>query len=270
MRVQKTTALPEPAFLSQTRDAARKEQGQGEQQGQEEHGPPPEGLDPKQVWSMHAQMDANKDGHATIEEMLTYGKEMRRRMAIEPTENLFRDMDKDNDTFLSLEEILNVSRPTEKVSREAMIEEITATFRAADRDKDGKLEPREALLQFFPEHDPKVLAAATLEAFKRLDTDRNGQVDQKEFERGVENEQERHDFVWLDKNHDGLLHPTELSHWHSRALPTEKALRRLMLHADSDLDGMVTPEELDIVGKVHGQTEEYSPLLAWARVHSEL
>jgi len=225
--------------------------------------------------------DANKDGKATMQEIMAFAHEQRKKETEMAGIGLIEDMDTDKDNQLSLDEHLNHltkhAMSWRELEKEVAIE--TAKFRAADENGDEVLTSSEIAALFFPEVSAKVLAISVQANMQMKDKDGDGKLTPAEFW-GAFNEDGTadvmliadmaEDFKKLDKDGDGLLNAGELGAWESGTFHTELAMLKLMEIADKDGDMAATFQELENARELILSTDAQYQLMEWAELPGEL
>jgi len=239
-------------------------------------------LSSAQIRAVHKFVDSNTDGKVSLSEMMAYSAAMRKEIAAKDISAVLDEMDLDKDGRLSVDELIQDMQQwgeeTEEDKNEKTwrIEAEKEKFNAADSDRDGYLDSEELPGLFYPETHDGVLALTTMLALKLKDKDQDGKLSLNEFweEDPINDdfkitEEEKADFVKLDKNRDGFLDLEELKHWESGNFHTEEAMKQLFELADKDNDMHVTADEMDSA-KLHiaGSDAQYH-LMEWAE-HKEL
>lgn len=227
-------------------------------------------LSSEQLKGIHAKFDSNKDGKASLEEMLRYGTDTRIRIARQDAASILEDLDSNKNGKLELSEHLTrLKDDTEGMDEEekeliGQTEKLeTEKFKLADADKDGVLSENEIPALFYPEVDPATLALVTKAQLERRDKNGDGKLSVEEVD------DERPDFKSLDKDGDGFLTFEELIPWESGHFHTKEALSDLLNMADADNDGHVSEVELEQAReKMRGSDAEMS-LAEWIE-HEEL
>jgi len=208
--------------------------------------------------ALFRKFDANKDGKATMQEIMGFAHEKNKQAAEMNSLGIMDGVDTDADNQLSLDEYLNHLTKHATTWRELQKEVATETakFRAADENGDEVLTSSEIAALFFPEVSAKVLAISVQANMQMKDKDGDGKLTPAEFW-GAFNEDGTadvmliadmaEDFKKLDKDGDGLLNAGELGAWESGTFHTELAMLKLMEIADKDGDMAATLQELETV-----------------------
>jgi len=233
--------------------------------------------------AMHEKIDKNKDGKASLVEVLAYSDEMRKRIAVKDIHTILDEMDSDKDGKLSLDELLKDMEQwgegDEQDKNEALArkELETAKFKVADSNQDGLLDPEELPALFYPETHDGVLELTVKSTLKQKDADGDGFLTPKEFWEGdavdgedlAISEEETADFMKLDKDGNGKLDLEEMKLWESGKFHTEEAMKKLFDIADKDSDMHVTAAELDAAREQIAGSDAQYHLMEWAE-HFEL
>eukprot|EP00747_Dinoflagellata_sp_TGD_P078923 gnl/TRDRNA2_/TRDRNA2_160286_c1_seq4.p1 gnl/TRDRNA2_/TRDRNA2_160286_c1~~gnl/TRDRNA2_/TRDRNA2_160286_c1_seq4.p1 ORF type:complete len:292 (+),score=89.92 gnl/TRDRNA2_/TRDRNA2_160286_c1_seq4:64-939(+) len=229
-------------------------------------------LTTEEMFAVHALLDADKDGKASLEEMLAYQKQMRVRQSGRGTKAFLEHLDKNEDGYVDLAEAIAELATDEQEGelddedaqlhawnlRRKAFEELK--FDAADKNKDSLLSMEELAAFMNPEIDDSVLEVATRYFLVEKDVDRDSLLNPMEFWigeeinqrgaaaalEGVEQvpEEKVQEFNELDKNKDGRIDQKELKVLESGLFHTEQILSTLLTAVDSDHDGYVTAQEL--------------------------
>eukprot|EP00747_Dinoflagellata_sp_TGD_P166559 gnl/TRDRNA2_/TRDRNA2_189517_c0_seq1.p1 gnl/TRDRNA2_/TRDRNA2_189517_c0~~gnl/TRDRNA2_/TRDRNA2_189517_c0_seq1.p1 ORF type:complete len:326 (-),score=83.57 gnl/TRDRNA2_/TRDRNA2_189517_c0_seq1:85-1062(-) len=223
---------------------------------------------------MHGLLDADKDGKASLAEMVAYWMKMRTEQSKVDIKDALDDMDEDKDGKISEKEAVKTfdeGALEEGVSKE-QLEEVANSwfmkerieldkrkFSAADKNKDGFLNEEELPLFLNPEIDDEVLDAANKHTLESKDADKDGLLNLTEFFFGEplrhlgELEEGSHErlpdedielFHKMDKNGDGKLDFHELRPRESGVMHVQEAMEGLIALADRDKDGHLTLEEM--------------------------
>lgn len=242
-------------------------------------------LTSQQAIFMHAQIDQDGDGHASLAEVMGFSREMRGAIAKMDIRFIMKEMDLDRDGRLTLEEVLKDMQQWAEEDPSARREDASwrqrveaAKFLAADVNGDGFLSLGELPPLFYPETRDSVLDITVAAAFEQKDLDGDGFLTEAEFwEGGLDMDEEEvpttaeehSDFSRLDADGDGRLNVDELSAWESGHYHTLEAMRKLFAVADSDRDAHLTAAELDAARlKLAGSDAQYI-LMEWLE-HREL
>lgn len=240
-------------------------------------------LTSEQMRGMHAQIDANKDGKVSMEEIILYSQSMRKVIAKKDIHTVIDEMDSDKDGKLSLVELLKDMEQwgeegEEDKAQAAKRKELeTVKFHAADANKDGFLDTEELPALFYPETHDGVLELTAAATLKSKDTNGDGVLTSKEFWEGdaVDGEdlaisdEEQADFNKLDVDGSGTLSLQELKAWESGGFHTEEAMKKLFELADQDHDMMVSADELDSARELIAGSDAQYHLMEWSE-HAEL
>jgi len=231
--------------------------------------------------ALFRKFDANKDGKATMQEIMGFAHEKNKQAAEMNSLGIMDGVDTDADNQLSLDEYLNHLTKHATTWRELQKEVATETakFRAADENGDEVLTSSEIAALFFPEVSAKVLAISVQANMQMKDKDGDGKLTPAEFW-GAFNEDGTadvmliadmaEDFKKLDKDGDGLLNAGELGAWESGTFHTELAMLKLMEIADKDGDMAATFQELENARELILSTDAQYQLMEWAELPGEL
>jgi len=238
--------------LAQEEDDETMPEGHGEEMEMGEEDALPElGVEPEwqalteeRFTAIFKKMDLNSDGKIPVDELHLFSRDMNTKRAEQAMENIMEDSDTNKDGRVSLEEMLaDQGNPDDDVHQEQQ----KLKFTAADKDKDGFLDKREAAMFMYPDSDPEVEAAMAQGEIQRKDTNKDGKLDIKEFydlEVSSDLESgEKQEFAVLDKNEDNFLDAKEIQAFESGRHHQERALVSFVETADADQDGFVTLAE---------------------------
>jgi len=223
-------------------------------------------FNPEMLGLLHDKMDANKDGHVSIEEVASFNKHIDSEMADGDVASIMKDFDKNGDGKLTIDEYitdegldgiheLNEEMDPVEGNEDTMAEHMDMQkkmFQAADDDNDGVLTLKEFKGLIHPETNLKVLRETVVMVMKDKDTDKDGYLSLKEFfmhpsdpEAGdVEpHPEEQKNFDWLDKDKDGQLDIEETMRWESGEINLYRSWEDLFGHTDKDKDGHITKKE---------------------------
>lgn len=238
-------------------------------------------LTSEQMRLMHEKLDGNRDGKASLAEVMKFSAAMRSEIAKKDIQTILDEMDYDKDGKLGLDELLKDMEQwgegdEEDEKEAAQRRELeTEKFVAADVNGDRQLSLEELPALFYPETKDAVLDITVKATLKQKDTSGDGQLTLKEFWEGDSldgeeipiSEEEEADFKKLDLDGSGRLDLEELKQWESGNFHTEEAMRKLFDIADKDGDMHVSAEELDQARKrIAGSDAQYH-LMEWAEHH---
>jgi Ca2+-binding EF-hand superfamily protein len=265
-----------------------------------------EAISPEAIRAMHAKIDSNKDGKASMAEVMAFSDMMRKKMASKDIRTILDEMDTDKDGTLSMDEFMKdmeqwngpPSVPDEgsddddemgapayewteedKKEAEARKQLEKQKFQLADVSGDGKLSLEELPNLFYPETHDGVLGVVTESTMKAKDTNGDGKLTAKEFwsgdspdpemrEQPISAEEEA-DFKKLDANGDGFIETSEMKLWESGKFHTQQAMQKMFELADKDKDGHVTAQELENAREQIAGSDAQYHLMEWAE-HNEL
>lgn len=241
-----------------------------------------EAMTAAQLKGLFSKFDANKDGRATLQEIMAFAHDMSKAIAEKDAKSIIEEIDTNKDGKLSLDEHLNDLANQADGGDDEEMKELekrkvteTAKFQAADENGDGFLAPAEIGALFFPEVNAKVLAISVKATMEMKDKDGDAMLTPKEFwefgeEGGADDElteEEIQDFQKLDKDGDGLLNAAELTAWESGTFHTEGAMLKLMELADKNGDMAATLEELETAREELAASDAQYHLIEWAEHH---
>lgn len=239
-------------------------------------------LTSEQMRSMHKLFDSDKNGKASMQEVMTYAQGLRLEIARKDIHTILEEMDTSRDNRLSLEELLkDIDAQSDGADEEEMKEMANrkaleqAKFKAADKNGDGELDLEELPALFYPETHAGVLTLTAEATLKQKDSDGDGKLTMKEFWEGDSidgedssmSDEEQEDFKKLDKNSDSFLDLEELKAWESGHFHTEEALKKMFDVADTDGDMHVTADELDNAREQIAGSDAQYHLMEWAEHH---
>lgn len=238
-------------------------------------------LTSEQMRLMHEKLDGNRDGKASLAEVMKFSAEMRSEIAKKDIQTILDEMDYNKDGKLGLDELLKDMEQwgegdEEDAKEAAQRRDLESEkFQAADVDGDRLLSLDELPALFYPETKDAVLDITVAATLKQKDTNGDGQLNLREFWEGdaLDGEEipisaeEEADFKKLDLDGSGRLDLEELKQWESGNFHTEEAMRKLFDIADKDSDMHVSAEELDEARKrIAGSDAQYH-LMEWAEHH---
>lgn len=234
-------------------------------------------LSSEQMWHMHEKIDGNRDGKASLAEVMTFSKAMRAEIVKRDVQIISDEMDHNKDGKLSLDELLKdmdqwgeADEEDEKEASQRRALE-SEKFQAADVNGDGFLTADELPVLFYPGTKDAVLAISVAATLKRKDGNADGRLTLNEFWQGDPfdceelpiSEEEEAEFRKLDLDDSGQLDLEELKQWESGDFHREEAMRRLLDVADMDSDMHVTAEELDDARKRIASSDAQYHLVEW-------
>ncbi|CAK0869207.1 unnamed protein product [Prorocentrum cordatum] len=236
-------------------------------------------LSAEQLRGLHAKLDGNGDGKASLREVLDFSQGISKAMAARDIEAIMEEIDTSKDGKVSLQEHLDdfhgqgdASDDEEAHDMEVRKEVEKAKFAAADMDGDQQLD------KAGPGVSPKTSfkrTALMLNISSQKDTNGDGKLSAMEFweidpadgDDGEMLEDEQRDFAKLDSNGDGLISAEEMRHWESGAFHVEDAMQKLFDLSDANSDMHVTADELVAVRGQVGATDAHFHLIEWAEHH---
>lgn len=231
---------------------------------------PAELLSLEQLNRIHTKCDQNKDGKASLPELMQFGESVRRRIAEKEIDTVMNEIDvSPHDGHASLQEYMDDLEKHVNDEDTAAVNqhvELRSTelekFKLADVDEDGSLNRNELINMVSPGMNDKIFEISTLSELRQKDSNNDGVLSEEEFwgdHVGQEGEFEK-----LDKNGDGVIDLGELKLWASGWYHTEAALKQLFDLADADKDGFLTTAELESVYTTIDTTDAHYHLLQWA------
>jgi len=260
--------------------------GSGPDEGDEEvEDPGEDALSVEQLKGIHSKFDLNQDGKASLSEVYEYALGIRKDIARKDIATILEEMDTNKDGKLSVQELL-ADMDQQADGDEEEMKEIQARkdlevqkFKIADKNGDESLDLDELPALFYPETHEGVLELTAASTLKQKDLDGNGKLSPKEFWEGDMmdredggssiSEEEKQDFAKLDKNGDGELELSELKEWESGRFHTGEALQSLFNIADKDKDGHLSAQELTEGRELIAGSDAQYHLMEWVE-HNEL
>jgi len=140
--------------------------------------------------------DADKDGRASLDEIMQFSMDMRQKVAAADAHTVIDEMDTDHSKTLSLQEVeagvaqwdksldgkeVEADANEDASAKSQRLETERAKFNEADSDKNGVLDAPEMPGYFYPETNPSVLEVMTVAAMKEKDRNGDGKLSLKEF-----------------------------------------------------------------------------------------
>ncbi|XP_041636452.1 calumenin-A [Cheilinus undulatus] len=212
------------------------------------------------------QMDKNKDGFISEDELKRWIKDAQQKHIYESVERQWSDFDMNNDGLISWGEYRNVTYGTylddpqadSEYNYMSMMARDERRFKVADTNGDLIADKREFTAFLHPEDYEHMKDVVVQETIEDIDKDGDGFIDLKEYigdmyqaEEGVEDpewvESERQQFAeFRDKNKDGKMDKEETLDW---ILPSdydhaEAEAKHLLHESDADQDGKLTKQEI--------------------------
>jgi len=231
---------------------------------------PAELLSLEQLNRIHTKCDQNKDGKASLPELMQFGESVRRRIAEKEIDTVMDEIDiSPHDGHASLQEYMDDLEKHVNDEDTAAVNqhvELRSTelekFKLADVDEDGSLNRNELINMVSPGMNDKIFEISTLSELRQKDSNNDGVLSEEEF--WGDHVGQQGEFQKLDKNGDGVIDLGELKLWASGWYHTEAALKQLFDLADADKDGFLTTAELESVYTTIDTTDAHYHLLQWA------
>lgn len=217
-------------------------------------------------------VDRNRDKFINENELRNWIRSQHKNFIQKSSNKKWTKVNSNKDGLLTFEELLEntIGEPEtwSEAEKEAnkedyktyvkMLERDKKKFKAADQDKDGKLNKKEYADFLHPEDSPAMRDIVINETLEDLDANKDGVVDIEEFisdfyEKGSAAEEpdwvkiERSNFIKIrDLNNDKVLDREELANW---ILPNDfdrslSEAQHLIYEADENKDGKLTKEEV--------------------------
>lgn len=212
------------------------------------------------------QMDKNKDGFISEDELKRWIKDAQQKHIYESVERQWSDFDMNSDGLISWEEYKNVTygsylddpQADSEFNYMGMMARDERRFKVADTNGDLIADKREFTAFLHPEDYEHMKDVVVQETIEDIDKDGDGFINLKEYigdmyqaEEGVEDpewvESERQQFAeFRDKNKDGKMDREETLDW---ILPSdydhaEAEAKHLLHESDADKDGKLTKQEI--------------------------
>jgi len=230
-------------------------------------------LSAEHMRGIHELIDNDKDGKASLLELLSYSEKMRHRIAAKDAKATLEELDTDHDGKLSEAEIMAELGEEQPGEGEEHNEEIAMymdrekeKFKVADANSDGFLSGEEVSALFYPETHSAVLEVSVKHEIALLDKDGDNQLNPEEFEAQAGDE---HDFYSLDTDGNKFLSAEELKLWEGGLYHSNQAMKHILEIADSDKDNHLTADELEKAREQIIDSDANHHFSQWVK-HSEL
>lgn len=218
----------------------------------------------KRLGILAVRMDVNQDGVVNMEELTDWIINSFRKLDEEDIGREMEDQDKDGDGLISWEEYM-VSQAYDTVhdddeeqeSYKTMKDEDELRFKAADLNKDGKLDKDEFMAFSHPYNYDHMFESEKQIKLNAIDKDKDDKVSIEEFLSDAGGDEgEKAKFEDYDKNKDGNLDSDEMKPWLMADNNQEAAVEEAK-HLFSLL-GKVKPEELQMsIQEIMDHHEEF-------------
>ncbi|VDI68875.1 calumenin-like isoform X2 [Mytilus galloprovincialis] len=210
-------------------------------------------------------IDKNKDGEITEEELREWIQYVQKRYITTDTDRMWKDHDIQGDTLVweaykkrtyGFEDDHN-DENSPNFSYKDMINRDERRWKAADKNKDGKLDKTEFSDFLHPEEAEHMRDIVVQETMEDIDKDKDGYISLEEYigdmwpnKDGEEPEwvkSEREQFnTYRDKNSDGKMDHEEVKDW---IIPpdydhTDAESKHLIYESDTNKDGKLSKEEI--------------------------
>jgi Ca2+-binding EF-hand superfamily protein len=223
-----------------------------------------------QLNRLHSKCDENRDGKASLPELMQFGESVRKHVAEKEIDAVMNEIDlSPHDGHASLQEYMDDLEqhwaPHEDEDPTIVNQHIELRntelekFKLADADEDGSLNRTELINMVSPGMHDRIFEISTSAEFRQKDTDGDGLLSEEEFWGGHPGQPG--EFQNLDKNGDGTIDIEEMKLWASGWYHTEVALKQLFDLADEDKDGFLTTSELEAVYTTIDTTDAHYHLL---------
>jgi Ca2+-binding EF-hand superfamily protein len=231
-----------------------------------------------QLNRLHSKCDENRDGKASLPELMQFGESVRKHVAEKEIDAVMNEIDlSPHDGHASLQEYMDDLEqhwaPHEDEDPTIVNQHIDLRntelekFKLADADEDGALNRTELINMVSPGMHDRIFEISTSAELRQKDTDGDGLLSEEEFWGGHPGQPG--EFQNLDKNGDGTIDIEEMKLWASGWYHTEIALKQLFDLADEDKDGFLTASELEAVYTTIDTTDAHYHLLQWANNDGE-
>lgn len=207
-------------------------------------------VSPEQLLKLHAKMDSDANGKVSLDEILHFYRETQKSDTDKSAEQIMLEVDGDEDGFFGKQEFQGYMFGGEVEESADQMREVEK-FKAADADRDGKLDVKELAVLFNPHVHHHILRIDVIHTMQETDKDKDGFVTAEEFmerneKAGIENDSSNDQFKRIDRDGSGKIDIDEMLSWESGHIHTLEDLGQLMHVADSDGDQHVTVEELHV------------------------
>lgn len=231
---------------------------------------------------LHKQLDKNKDGKVALHEVMEHGHHMRKAVVTKEIAGIFNEIESTKDGHLSMEEHLaeiGEFHEGDDEEKEKQKAHDIAKFKAADINKDDKLDQEELVHMMYPDTHPEVLDLHTKEDMRKRDANKDGKLSKEEWKKDAtpgehEDPDKKHDpeadFDRLDEDKSGFIEYAELRHWESGLHHRDSAMRSLLEMADKDKDGLLTADELAGVADDLDGHDSHAHIMEWVFHEDEL
>jgi len=231
---------------------------------------------------LHKTLDKDKDGKVNLQEVMEHGHHMRKAVVTKEIAGIFDEIESTKDGHLSMEEHLaeigEFHEGTDEEKGHQKAHDI-AKFKAADVNKDDKLDKEELVHMMYPDTHPEVLDLHTKEDMRKRDADKDGKLSKEEWTKdhasGEHIDPDKKadpegDFANLDEDKDGFISFDELRHWESGLHHRDSAMKSLLEMADKDKDGSLTADELAGVADTLDGHDSHAHIMEWVFHEDEL
>eukprot|EP00927_Polykrikos_kofoidii_P052002 TRINITY_DN45771_c0_g1_i1.p1 TRINITY_DN45771_c0_g1~~TRINITY_DN45771_c0_g1_i1.p1 ORF type:complete len:372 (+),score=74.79 TRINITY_DN45771_c0_g1_i1:166-1116(+) len=238
-------------------------------------------LSREQLTGLHKVLDADGDGHVTLNESLLLIENIRKSLGLRGAREMMARMNISNNGVVALEPFLADVKAGEERSGddmselEAVLKEEKDKFAAADKNKDNLLDESELAELISPATESAVINVMAQETLRRKDHDGDGVLSPHEFfdayledgEEGQLTQQEYTDFRLLDTSKDGFLTVDEFRSWESSAFLQENSVKVVFDVADTDRNMRLSHDELIYAAEELSETDSHGMLTEWVDHH---